>query len=312
MCRFENNQSRLSKIKLMHKIKAKGEIMRDFILSVEAVCNIDEQTIKDNDIKIAPMKFMVNDVEFSSSDKDFNVEKICNFMKEGATTKTTQINQFEAKEYLENLLKSGKDVLHLSFSSTQSGTYSNFFNAAKELNETHQNRVIVIDTFCQAGGIGILLKWLIEKIEKDNLNIDESAKFVEENKLKVCHYFTVDNLKYLVKGGRLSKAGAFIGSLLQIKPVCNLTKEGAMVPFKKVIGRKKSVLELYECFKQKFNNECKDVIIAEAACIDDAKFLGNLIKTHFDVNVIIVPLTLVVASHGGPGALSLYFTADER
>ncbi|MGN1207851.1 MAG: DegV family protein [Christensenellales bacterium] len=286
--------------------------MKDFILSVESVCNIDEKTLKDNDIKVAPMKFMVNDVEFCSDDKDFDVEKISDFMKEGATTKTTQINQFEAKEYLENLLKEGKDVLHLSFSSTQSGTCANFVSVADELNKTHNNKVYVVDTLCLAGGIGVLIEWLLDKMKTENLSIVQARDFVEANKLKICHYFTVDNLKYLVRGGRISKSSAFIGSLLQIKPVCNLTKEGIMASFKKVVGRKKSVFELFEFFKQKFNWACKQVIIAHAGCKTDAQILCDLIKNEFDVNVSIVPLSLVVVSHGGPGSLSVFFTGDER
>ncbi len=290
----------------------KGGDMNDFILSVESVCDIDAKTLLENNIKVAPMKFMVNDVEFRSDDKDFEVSKICKFMREGATTKTTQINEFEAKEYLENLLKEGKDILHLSFISTQSGTYSNFAKVALELNKIYPNKVYVVDTFCQAGGIGVLLKFLIDNIKKNNFDIKSSKDFVEKNKLKICHYFTVDNLKYLVKGGRLSKSSAFFGSLLQIKPVCNLTKEGAMVPFKKVIGRKKAVLEVYECFKEKFNNECNTIVIAHADCILDAEFLANLIKKDYNLDPIIVPLNLVVTSHSGPGTLSLYFVADER
>lgn len=286
--------------------------MRDFIISVESVCDIDQQTLKENDIRVVPMKFMVNDVEFRSDDKSFEVEKICKFMREGATTKTTQINEFEAKEFLEELLKEGKDVLHLSFSSTHSGTCQNFINAANELNKTHSNKVYVVDTLCQAGGIGVLLKFLLKNIEKNNLDVINSKDFVEENKLKICHIFTVENLKYLIKGGRISKTNAFLGTLLQIKPICYLNIKGVMLPFKKVVGRKKSVLELYESFKSKFNNSCSDVIIAHADCENDAKTLADLIKKNFNINAIIVPLNLIVTAHGGPGTLSLYFVGNNR
>ena len=286
--------------------------MRDFIISVESVCDINKQILIENDIKVAPMKFMVNDVEFRSDDKDFEVPKICKFMREGATKKTSQINFYDDTDYLEKLLEEGKDVLHLSFTSGQSGTCENFMKAAEELNKTHKNKVIVVDTLCQAGGIGVLLKYLLENIEKYNFDIEKAKDFAENNKLKVCHYFTVDNLKYLIKGGRVSKTSAFIGSLLQIKPVCNLNKDGVIVPFKKVFGRKKSVVELFEYFKLKYNKDCNYVVIAEADCESDAKMLSNLIKKEFDVVVDIVPLNLVVTSHSGPGTLSLYFTANER
>ena len=286
--------------------------MRNFIISVESVCDIDKQTLIQNNIRVVPMKFMVNNVEFKSDDKDFSVEKICKFMREGATTKTTQINKFEAKEFLENLLKEGKDVLHLSFTSGQSGTCENFKNVAKQLNEQYKNKVYVVDTLCQAGGIGVLLEFLLENIEKNDFDIISAKNFVEKSKLKICHYFTVDNLKYLVKGGRVSKTSAFIGSLLQIKPVCLLDNHGVIVPFKKVIGRKKSVLEIYEYFKRKYNHECSNVIIAHADCQQDAQTLKDLIEKNHNVKVSIVPLNLVVTSHSGPGTLSLYFTANER
>lgn len=293
-------------------MRKKENFMRNFIISVESVCDINKELLIENDIRVAPMKFLVNDVEFRSDDEDFEVEKICKFMREGASTKTTQINEFEAKEFLENLLKEGKDVLHLSFTSTQSGTCANFKRAAQELNEQYVNKVYVVDTLCQAGGIGLLLKHLLNKLKNEDLNIIEAKKFVEENKMKICHYFTVDNLKYLVKGGRLSKSSALIGSLLQIKPVCNLTKEGTMVPFKKVIGRKKAVIDIFDCFKKKFNHDCNDVVIAHADCLNDAQILADLIKKEYNIDAIVVPLNLVITSHSGPGTLSLYFTADER
>lgn len=286
--------------------------MRNFIISVESVCDINKQILKENDIKVTPMKFMVNDVEFRSDDENFEIDKICKFMREGAITKTSQINFFEATEYLENLLKEGKDILHLSFTSGQSGTCENFMKAANELNQKHQNKIFVVDTLCQAGGIGVLLKSLLDNIEKYNFTINEAKEFVEKNKLKICHYFTVDNLKYLIKGGRVSKTSAFLGSMLQIKPVCNLNNEGVIVPFKKVFGRKKSVSELFEYFKSKFNNSCDYVIIAHADCQNEAELLSKMIQKNYNVLVDIVPLNLVVASHSGPGTLSLYFTANER
>lgn len=211
----------------------------NFILSCECTCDMPNDLIEKYDLKVAPMVFYINEQEFRSDDPNFSTEQVCKFMREGATTKTAQINEYDATEYLENLLKTGKDILHFSFSSTMSNTYNNFKNVAEKLNKTHKNKVVVIDTLCQSGGVGLLIKLTADEIISKNLNIKQAEEFAVKNRLNIVHIFTVDDLKYLHRGGRISFTSAILGTILKIKPVLRLSEEGVIVPAQKVISRKR-------------------------------------------------------------------------
>lgn len=287
--------------------------MKNFIISVESACDIDEKTIKENNIKVCPMEFTINDKTISSSNEEFSTKMIVDSLKKGANIKTTQVNEYMAEEYLSNLLKEGMDILHISFSSAMSNTVNNFINVAKRLNETNKNKIYVVDSLCQSGGVGLLVKMLIDEINLGKIeSAEEARKYVESVKLNIAHVFTVDNLKFLAKSGRVRTPIALIGNLLQIKPVLKVNDEGAMIQIKKTIGRKKSVRELFEIFKQTYLPITDDVIITHADCEDDAQSLKQMITESFKVNVTIVPLNAVVAVHGGPASLALFYTTSKR
>lgn len=286
--------------------------MRNFIISVEAACDLDEKTIKENDIRVAQMKYMIGDEEFISSNNEQEINQVCKKMQEGFKTSTTQISPLEAEEYLQKLLEEKCDILHISFSSYMSGTCNNFKNVAKELNEKNENKVYVVDSLCQAGGISLLVLMLLNEIKTKNLNIHQAIEYLEKTKQNIGHYFTVDNLKYLARGGRIASATAFIGNLIQIKPLMQVDDNCVIIPNKKVLGRKKAIIELFNIMKQKYNKASEYVVISHADCKEDALALSKLIEDYFNVKPIILPLSLVVITHGGPGALSLFFTVDKR
>lgn len=287
--------------------------MNKFLISVEAACDLDQETIEKNNIKIAPMHFLINGEEICTSSKDFSSEKIAKLMREGATTKTTQINEFEAKEYLRELLKEDTDILHISFSSAMSATYSNFAKSAEELKISSGKNIIIIDSLCQSGGLGLLVKMLLNEISLGTVqNIYQAKEYLDNNKLNVCHIFTVDNLKYLARGGRISGSTAFIGNLLQLKPVLHLNDKGIIVSYKKVLGRKKSIHELFEVMKNTFNHKFHEAIITEADCKDEANYLKSLIEKELNTKTTVLTLSPLVTTHSGPGTLALYYTADKR
>ena len=194
--------------------------MKNFIISVESACDLDEATIKENDIKVCPMEFTINDKTILSSNEEFSSKMIVDLLKKGANIKTTQINEYIAEEYLNNLLKEGIDILHISFSSAMSNTVNNFISATNKLNESSANKVYVVDSLSQSGGVGLLVKMLIDEINLGKIkSAEEAKKYVESVKLNIAHIFTVDNLKFLAKSGRVRTPIAFIGNLLQIKPI---------------------------------------------------------------------------------------------
>lgn len=287
--------------------------MKNFIISVESACDLDEAIIKENNIKVCPMEFTINDKTILSSNKDFSSKMIVDLLKKGANIKTTQINEYMAEEYLNSLLKEGVDILHISFSSAMSNTVNNFISVAKRLNENSANKVYVVDSLCQSGGVGLLVKMLIDEINLGKIEgVEEARKYVENVKLNIAHVFTVDNLKFLAKSGRVRTPIALIGNLLQIKPILKVNDEGAMIQIKKTIGRKKSIRELFEIFKQTYLPITDDVMITNADCEEDAQTLKQMITESFKVNVSIVPLNPVVAVHGGPASLALFYTTSKR
>lgn len=287
--------------------------MKEFIISVENACDLDEDTINKYNVQVAPMDYIINGVSISSQDQDFDAKRIAQFMREGATTKTTQINEYDAQNYLDNLLKTGKDVLHISFSSAMSNTYNNFKSASESLNANHDNKVIVVDSLCQSGGVGLLVKTLIDQIENGKISDVYAARdYVESVKLNIAHVFTVENLKYLARGGRIKASMAFIGNLVQLKPILKVNDDGIIVSYKKAIGRRRAIKDISDIVIQTYKPITKHVIISHADCEDDANSLCEMIKAKLDVDVVVLPLSPIVTAHGGPGVVSVYYTTEKR
>lgn len=284
----------------------------DFLLSTECACDMPQELIKQYNLQIAPMLFYINGQEFRSDDESFTSEQVCKFMREGATTKTTQINEHDAKEYLENLLKSGKDILHFCFTSTMSNTYNNFKKVADESNQTNSNKIYVVDTLCQAGGVGVLIKITADEIISKNLTIAQAVNFVEENKLNIAHIFTVDDLKYLKRGGRISATTAVLGTILKIKPILRLNSDGIIVPAQNVISRKKAIITLAEKTCKYFSGKFDSIFITHADCLEEAKNLANLVKDKLGIEPFVMSLSALVTNHSGPGTMAIYFHAKSR
>lgn len=288
--------------------------MLDFIISSEATCDLTAEQISANDFSIIPMNFFVGETEYSSAD-GLTTNEICRRMREGQTVRTFQVTVEQATDYLAGLLSMGKDVLHLSFSSAMSGTCDNFIRAAQALNATRQglNKVYVVDTLCQSFGVGLLMYWAKAQAEKNGWDVVRTAEFVESKKLTVSHTFVVDDLKFLARGGRLNAPMAFIGNIIQLKPVLHLNSVGQIVQRAKVIGRKKSITTVIEDFKKHYNDDCNLVFISESACREEAESVAARIKEiKPNVNILINQLGPVITSHAGPGVMAVYFTVNDR
>lgn len=288
--------------------------MEKFIISIEDACDLDEQTISKYDIQVAPMEYYINGETFKTDEKKHTKNEIAKLLRTGVEIKTSQVNEYDAQNYLTHLLEKGKDVIHISFSSGMSNTFNNFNNVAKQLKGKYKNNVVVIDSLCQSGGVGVLVKMLIDEVEAGRVNdIYEAEKYVNSVKLNIAHSFTLDSLKFLARGGRITVVKAFIGGLLQIKPVLRVNDSGIIVPFRKVMGRKKAIRELVEIFAQNYNHMSKHVIIIEADCAGDAEELKkSVLEKEPNLDIVIVPLNACVASHGGPDSLAIFYTEDKR
>ena len=208
------------------------------LLSTDSTANLPKNYYHKLNIHMIPMQINLNDLTYNDLSIDLPVDTYYQLMREGATPTTAQINEYSAKEYFENLLTYGEDILHISFSSALSGSTSTIKRVANELNQTHKNKIVVIDSLNASMGEGLLVLKAHELI-KAGKNINEIYEEILKLIPNICSYFTVDNLKYLVRGGRVSKLSGTIGKILNIKPILCVDKNGKLVSYKKVISRKK-------------------------------------------------------------------------
>lgn len=227
---------------------------------------------------------------------------------------TAQINVYSYAEEFRKHVSKGKAVICLVFSSALSGSYNSANIAKGMLEEEFENAdITVIDTKCASLGEGLLDYYAIEMLKK-GASKEEIVNWVEENKLKINHWFTVDDLNHLKRGGRVSSAAAVIGTLLDIKPILHVNDEGKLIPVTKVKGRKKSIKSLAEELNERIVNPEEQVIfISHGDCLEDAKLLEKLIREKHNVkDVIINQIGAAVGTHSGPGTVALFFIGNNR
>ncbi|MBO4412899.1 MAG: DegV family protein [Clostridia bacterium] len=285
--------------------------MNNIILSTDTSSDLTKEIVSKNNINIIKFEYFVNGNSYKN-DNDLSSTEFYNNMEKGADVKTSQINYFDAKEYLENLFKTGNDILHICFSSGLSGTYDNFAKAAEELNEKYTNKCVVVDSLCAAGGEGLLVLLAKEKLKNEEISLEDLAIYIEEIKLKLNHIFTVNDLKYLVKGGRVSKTSAFIANFLRIKPTLYVDNLGKLAVSGKVFGRKMAINKLFQTMKKNYDKNYTEVLISHANCKEDAHTLAGMIKEEFNVNAKILPLSFVIGCHSGPGTLAVFYIGNKR
>lgn len=287
--------------------------MLKFILSTESACDLTIEQANKYNISISPMTYYINGEEYNSATSGLTIKDVCDKMRAGLTTKTTQLNEAEIEEYLGKLLTHGKDILHISFSGAMSGTCNNFKRIAEKLNETNSNKIYVVDSLCQSGGLGLFLSMISIKAENENLTAEEAFIYAEATKQSIGHYFIVDDLKYLARGGRISNSAAIIGNIIKLKPVLHVDNTGTITQLQKVLGRKKSIASLIENFKKYYNNENKMVYITQADCLDEANELkSKLEEINPNIDVTINDLGPIICSHSGPGTIALFFSSYKR
>lgn len=283
-----------------------------FIIATDSTCDITRDALREMDIYSRDLTYYVNDAEYSEESPDkLEFHEFYEQMRGGAKTHTSMINEEAARDFLTELLSHGEDIIYLAFDSALSGTYANFKHIADELNETSTNRIFVVDSLSAAGGEGLFVT-LVDEKRKSGATFEETCEYAENIKQHVMHYFIVDDLKYLARGGRLGKGTAIIGNLINIKPVLHVDPLGRLIPFKKVFGRKKSIRTLLDKMVERYNGESKVCYISHGDCYDDAKWLADEIKEKFDIEPKLLPLDYVIGSHSGPGTLALFFTGDDR
>ena len=235
-------------------------------------------------------------------------------VRAGSMPTTSQINPEQAREALEPYLKDGKDILYIAFSSGLSGTYNSIRMAAEELQEEYPERkLIVIDSLCACMGEGLLVYKAVQ-LKRAGKSLEEVAQWVEENKLKICHFFMVEDLNHLQKGGRISKTAAVLGTMVQIKPIIYLDNEGKLQIIKKERGRKKALTHIVDmAVKQSEGWDNDIVMITHGDCKEDAEFVARQVEKKMGVhNILINCIGTVIGSHTGPGVVAVFCMGNKR
>lgn len=291
----------------------------NFEIVTDSSCNLIEDMIDDFGLHILPLTFMVDgeDKVYQSYLKGerTDLKQFYTMMREGKVFKTSLPNLADAESLFREILAEGKDILYLGFSSGLSGTYQAIELLAKRLQEEYPHqKIFSVDTLAASGGQGLLV-WYAVQHARAGESIEQVRDWVEENKLHLAHWFTVDDLMFLFRGGRVSKTAAWAGTLLNIKPVLHVDDEGHLIPMEKVRGRKKSLNALVDHMASSANKPISDqmVFITHGDCAEDAEYVASLVKERFGVREVVINyVDPVIGAHSGPGTMALFFLADKR
>ena len=282
----------------------------DFIISTENTCDLSAQYLNENGIEVIKMSYLVGDEEFGAdTGKELTIKEFYDKMRKGARTSTALINEARATEFFSSILSKGKDVLHISFASACSGTYDNMKKSAETLNSERANKIYVVASKCESAGQGLLVK-LGQKFALTH-TVKETFDYANDVKNRINLLFTVDDLKYLARGGRISKASASIGSLLNIKPVLSVDEDGKLTARTKVITRRVSINRLILKTKEKFTGEDEKIIIGHSDCREDAESVRDRL-TDISRDIEIEDNGPVIGAHSGPGTLAIFFVGRDR
>ena len=287
--------------------------MRDYVITVNSTVDLPKEWLEERHVPVVPLKYTI-DRETYTDMEGLSAKEFFAKLREGKMSVTSQVNPEEAAELLEPYVKDGKDILHLGFSSGLSGTLNSMRIAGQMLEEKYpEAKVIVIDTLCACLGEGLLLYKALQQ-KAMGKTIDETAQWVEENKLHICHNVTVDDLNHLHRGGRVSKTTAVLGTLVQIKPIIHMDDNGKLQVIGKERGRKKSLNKIVDMAVEQSKGWDNDIImITHGDCIEDAEYVAKLVREKMGIdNILINNIGTVIGSHTGPGVVAVFCMGDKR
>lgn len=293
--------------------------MSDYILSCCSTADISKEHFLERDIHYICFHFAVDGVEYMDDlGESIPYDEFYERMKKGADTRTSQVNISEYVEYFTPFLEAGKDIVHVCLSSGISGTINSARNAALIVKERYPERnIYIVDSLGASSGYGLLMD-TAATMRDSGLNAEELAKWVEDNRLKLHHWFFSTDLSSYVKGGRISKTAAIFGGLLEICPLLNMDNLGRLIPRQKVRTKKKVMVECVKRMEEHAQNgydysgKC---YMCQSACYDDARKVADMIEAKFpklNGRVEINPIGTTIGSHTGPGTISIFFWGDER
>jgi DegV family protein with EDD domain len=288
--------------------------LNDYVILTDSACDISTENLNNWGVEFTQLTLRFTNDNKECFDREIDIKEFYDRMRSGGIAKTAAANSQIFSEAFEKVLKTGKDVLYLGFSSGLSTTFNSARIAAQQLCGLYPDRkVIVVDTLAASAGFGLLVKLVVDK-KNEGATIEEAAAYAEDIKLNICHWFTVDDLVYLKRGGRVSATAAFVGNVLGIKPVLHVDNDGHLINISKVRGRKTAVAALAQKYGELADTErCGKVFISHADCLSDVEELKNILKSKYGAEVeLVCNVGPVIGSHSGPGTLALFFVGKER
>lgn len=290
--------------------------MSDFVILTDSSADLTPALIEKLGLEVLPMSFIMEDKNYLNypDNHDMDPHDFYEKLRAGGSASTAAVNVHEYTEALEKLLKAGKDVLVMVFSSGLSSTYQSSVLAVEDLQEEYPDRKLyTVDTLSASMGQGLLVCLAADQ-RAQGKSIEEVRDWVEANKLKLCHQFTVDDLHFLKRGGRISATTAAVGSMLKIKPVLHVDNEGKLINISKARGRAASLRALVDKMEQTaIEPDKQTVFISHGDCQEDAEAVAAMVKERMGVqNVVINHIGPVIGAHSGPGTVALFYVGTER
>ena len=290
--------------------------MNDYLIITDSSCDLPDSLVQELELTVLPLAFIMDGKTYRNypDNREMSPDTFYSKQKDGLMATTNAVNVGEATDAIESVLKQGKDVLVLAFSSGLSTTYNSFKIAADDLAGQYPGRkVFAVDTLCASLGQGMLV-YQAAKMRQAGKSIEDVRDWVEANKLNQCHWFTVNDLFFLKKGGRVSAATAVVGTMLQIKPVMHVDNEGHLIKVDTARGLKASLNALVAKVGELAEDPASQTMfISNSDCQEDAQYVADEIKKKYGTKEIIInSIGPVIGAHTGPGCVALFFMGKHR
>ena len=284
-----------------------------YVICTDSACDLSRELLAELGVHYTELTFRFNNDEQEYTNYGMDAKEFYDKMRAGGIAKTAAINTATFIEQFTEILDTGADVLYLGFSSGLSTTYNSARLAAEELSQKYPERkVITVDTLCASAGQGLVV-YLAKEKQNAGATVTETAEYVKELLPRLCHWFTVEDLVYLKRGGRVNPAVAFVGNLLGIKPVLHVDDEGHLINVSKARGRKNSLTALADKYGELAVKKDGIAFISQADSMADAEFLASILKEKYGADVrYIQNIGPVIGAHSGPGTIALFFEGKAR
>lgn len=290
--------------------------MNDYVILTDSSADLPAHLVAELGVEVLPLSVRIGEESFRDypDHREIDPHAFYDRLRKGERATTNAVNVGEYEEAIEPHLEAGKDVLVLAFSSGLSATYQSSVLAVNELSEKYpQRKVYTVDTLCASLGQGMLV-WLAARRRAAGETIDQVRDWVEANKPNLCHWFTVDDLHFLKRGGRVSATTALLGTMLSIKPVLHVDDEGKLISMSKARGRAAALSALVDRMAETaIDPASQTIFISHGDCLEDAQKVADMARERLGVkDVVINNVGPVIGAHTGPGVMALFFLGEKR